>query len=119
MPPGSSGILPATMATDPDDDGRLLATFAETRDERAFEEVVRRHAGLVLGVCRRVLGREADAEDAAQAVFLTLARKAASLRRERSVAPWLHHVARCIALNAREAAAARAKHEREVAAMPP
>jgi RNA polymerase sigma factor (sigma-70 family) len=98
-------------------DGELLGDFATHRSEAVFEEIIRRHGSLVLNVCRRVLGNSSDAEDAAQAVFLTLARKAASLRHNASMAAWLHHVAWCVASNALAARAARRQHEKE-AAMP-
>jgi RNA polymerase sigma factor (sigma-70 family) len=88
-------------------DGELLARFVQQRDEAAFELLVWRHQRMVLGVCRRVLGHAQDAEDAFQATFLTLARKADSLRRHRAVAAWLHKVAYHIALRARKNAAKR------------
>jgi RNA polymerase sigma factor (sigma-70 family) len=98
-----------TLTDSPDAD--LLERFLESRDERAFEALVERHGPLVAGVCSRVLGNRSDADDATQAVFLTLARKAASLRHTPCLAPWLHYVARCTARNARTAALARSHHE--------
>jgi len=98
-------------------DGALLAEFAASGRQAAFEEIVRRHGPLVLGACTRLLGAGADAEDAAQAVFLVLARKARSLRAEGSLAGWLHRVARHVALRAREAAAVRKAREQEAGEM--
>ena len=94
-------------------DGELLADFIASQNECSFEELVRRHGALVFNVCHRVCGDTHDAEDAAQAVFITLARKAGQLRREGSVAGWLHHVAWCIATNARKTNALRSAREKE------
>ena len=95
-------------------DRELLGRYA-AGDEAAFRALVDRHAALVLGVCRRALRSAADAEDAAQATFLVLARKAAG-RWHPSVAHWLHATARRVARNARVAAARRRARERTAAA---
>lgn len=76
------------------DDADLLLRFAEERDEAAFELLVWRHGGMVLATCRRILGRTADAEDAFQVAFLTLARRAGSIRTGAALPGWLHQVAR-------------------------
>jgi RNA polymerase sigma factor (sigma-70 family) len=98
-------------------DGQLLTEFIKAHDESAFAEIVRRHSAMVLNVCRRKLNNAQDAEDASQAVFLALARKAAKLQTSASIAPWLHHVACCVAINLRKSHAARARHQEQVAAM--
>ena len=86
-------------------DGELLRRFAEAADRTAFELVVRRHAELVWGVCRAALPRDPHAaEDAFQATFLVLARKAATVR-DGSAAGWLFRVARNVAVRARGRAA--------------
>src|SRR5262245_57294267 len=74
-------------------DGHLLERFIATRDEAAFAALVRRHGPMVLGVCRRILRHTQDAEDAFQATFLVLARKAVSLGRRELVGNWLYGAA--------------------------
>ena len=74
-------------------DGALLDRFIGQRDHVAFEDLVRRHGPMVLGVCRRVLGHRQDIEDAFQAVFLVLVRKASSIVPRDMVGNWLHGVA--------------------------
>jgi RNA polymerase sigma factor (sigma-70 family) len=74
-------------------DGALLERFAVDREPAAFEELVRRHQIMVMNVCRRLLGHGADADDAFQATFFILARKARSIRKRDAVGSWLHGVA--------------------------
>jgi RNA polymerase sigma factor (sigma-70 family) len=87
-----------------DCDRDLLLRFSRDLDQAAFTVVVQRHAGLVLGVCRRVLRHHQDAEDVCQATFLALARKAGSGNWHLSVAPWLYRVAYHLALRVRRTA---------------
>ena len=94
-------------------DGQLLEAFVSARDEGAFEELLRRHGPMVLGVCRRVLGSPHDAEDAFQATFLVLVRKAAALTGRATVGNWLYGVAYHTALKARAANARRRLKERQ------
>ncbi|MEO8496932.1 MAG: sigma-70 family RNA polymerase sigma factor, partial [Planctomycetota bacterium] len=98
---------------DVNSDEALLYAFATSRDDLAFAEVVTRHASLVMGVCRRVLGNEHDAEDAFQATFLVLARKASSLRNAKSLPAWLHKTAHRISLRARANRARRREQSLE------
>ena len=83
----------AAARPDGDSDRILIDRFARTRDDRAFAELVRRHGPMVLGVCRRVLRHAADAEDAFQATFLILVRRAADLRDPDRLGSWLYGVA--------------------------
>jgi RNA polymerase sigma factor (sigma-70 family) len=96
-----------------DSDAELLDRFVRTADGDAFAGIVRRHGPMVLAVCRRRLGRDADAEDAFQAVFLALARSAASIGRRGSLPGWLYRVAYLVSL---KAAGRRAR--RPAAALP-
>jgi RNA polymerase sigma factor (sigma-70 family) len=107
--------LAVAAGADDASDAALLGHFLADRDERAFAALVDRHAELVLQVCWRVLGDVHDAEDAFQATFLVLARKAAAVRPREALPAWLHGVARRVALKARSA---RARQPRPGAAPP-
>src|SRR5262245_2168789 len=96
-------------------DGQLLGGFLERRDAGAFAARVPRHGPMVMGVCRRVLQHAHDAEDAFQATFLVLVRKAASVVPRDLVANWLYGVAYHTALKARAVAVKRQARERQVA----
>jgi RNA polymerase sigma factor (sigma-70 family) len=96
-----------------DTDAALLERFAARREEAAFEALVRRHGPMVLGLCRRLLADVQDAEDAFQATFLVLVRKAGSLRQGKLLAGWLYRVAHRIANRARVVSARRRGRERQ------
>jgi RNA polymerase sigma factor (sigma-70 family) len=98
-------------------DGQLLEDYLGRRDEAAVAALVQRHAPMVWGVCRRLLSHH-DAEDAFQATFLVLVRKAASVVPQDMVANWLYGVAHQTALKARATAATRQARERQVDPMP-
>jgi RNA polymerase sigma factor (sigma-70 family) len=97
-------------------DRQLLERFAQHQDETAFAALVQRHGPMVHGVCRRVLRRAEDAEDAFQATFLVLARKAAAVAWRESVDRWLYQVAFRLAAEARTRNARRDALEKHAAA---
>jgi RNA polymerase sigma factor (sigma-70 family) len=99
-------------------DRELLRSFVSNNDQDAFAVVVTRHAPLVWGVCRRILGHRHDAEDAFQATFLVLARKAGSAGWQASVGGWLYTVAQRLAVRARKQAERRRACEREASQTP-
>jgi RNA polymerase sigma factor (sigma-70 family) len=102
-------------------DAELLARFVDRRDdaaEAAFEMIVAKHGPMVLGICRAVLRHAVDADDAFQATFLVLVRKAGSVRAADSLAPWLFGVARRVATKARSAALRRKSRETSVGTVP-
>src|SRR5262249_26872973 len=88
-----------------------------TEAEIAFRMIVARHGPMVLGVCRHILQQQQDAEDAFQATFLILARKAGSIQDRRVLAGWLYEVAYRIAVRAKSNAVRRRTHERQGAEM--
>jgi RNA polymerase sigma factor (sigma-70 family) len=92
-------------------DAALLKRFVARNDESAFAALLARHGPMVHGVCRRILRDGHDAEDAFQATFLVLARKAGSLRRPEALASWLYGIARNLAYKARRADCRRRQRE--------
>jgi RNA polymerase sigma factor (sigma-70 family) len=103
--------LAAANATVNLTDRELLERFTSQHDEAAFGALVHRHGPIVLGLCRRILQNEQDAEDAFQATFLALGRRAGSLRPQETLWGWLYTVAYRISQKARIDAARRRKHE--------
>ena len=79
-------------------DGQLLERFASHQEQSAFEALLARHGPMVWGVCLRALGRQQEAEDAFQATFLVLARRASAIRQRDGIGGWLHAVARRLAI---------------------
>ena len=94
-------------------DAQLLERFVAGRDEAAFELLLWRHEPMVRGVCRRLLRHTQDAEDAFQATFLALVRKAGSISKRQALSGWLYHVAYRIALRLRTGEAKRLARERQ------
>ncbi len=106
-------------AHQPETDRQLMARFASTQDQLAFAELVRRHGGLVLATCKRILGHSHDAEDAFQATFLVIAKKAGSVSWNDSVAGWLHAVAIRLSHKVRTGNARRQALAAKVTTVPP
>jgi RNA polymerase sigma factor (sigma-70 family) len=100
-------------------DRELVERFIAEHDDLAFTVLVERHGPMVLGVCRRALANFHDAEDACQATFLVLARKAASLRKRTSLSSWLHGVACRVAASLKRDHARRRRRDRAAAAPAP
>jgi RNA polymerase sigma factor (sigma-70 family) len=99
-------------------DGQLLERFVRGRDGAALGTLVRRHAPMVWGVCRRTLAGHHEAEDAFQATCLALVRRAASIRSPELLANWLYRVAHKTARKARQMAATRHAREKPLGPMP-
>src|SRR5215813_11207063 len=99
-------------------DGQLLSRYIEVRDEDAFAALVERHGPMVWGVCRRLLPTTHDAEDAYQATFLVLIRRAASVWPREQLGSWLHGVAYLTARHARKLALRRLVREKPLDDLP-
>jgi len=109
----------ASQAVKVQTDLELLQQFATTRDESAFTALVERHGPLVWGVCQRVLRDQHDAEDAFQATFLVLARRAGAVRKKEAAGSWLYGVAYRTAMSQKRAAQRRRKREKQAGAREP
>jgi RNA polymerase sigma factor (sigma-70 family) len=99
-------------------DGKLLGMFIDEGDEVAFEALMHRHGPMVHGVCRRILGNQNDAQDAAQTTFLVLVRKAKSVMRRELIGNWLYAVARQTAIRMRSQNTKRWRREKQMTPMP-
>jgi RNA polymerase sigma factor (sigma-70 family) len=117
MAKAGANSVEAATGDQPGDDV-LLERFTAHREQAAFAALVQRHGPMVLGVCRRVLQHEQDAEDAFQAVFCVLARKASTIRRGTAVGGWLHAVASRIARKAKGLQVRRRMRESELPDVP-
>src|SRR5437867_210951 len=107
--------LTASQAGEGLTDSQLLERFSLQRDETAFAALLVRHGAVVWKVCRHVLHNDHDAEDAFQATFLVLARKASSVH---SVGSWLHKVAFLSAMELKRKVVRRRAHEKKAISMP-
>jgi len=92
-------------------DRRLLQQYASSRSKEAFAQLVHRHAGMVYSTCLRMLGEQSEAEQATQATFLILSRKAQHLATRNSVAGWLYTTAYRVACRAKRAAARQRRQD--------
>lgn len=107
-------VIAAVQTSRTASDRELLGRFVETNDESAFTVLLERHGPLVQAVCRRALANAHDAEDACQATFLVLARKAASIKKTTSLGSWLHGVACRVAVTLKRDLGRRRRRERGV-----
>jgi RNA polymerase sigma factor (sigma-70 family) len=118
LAPMKSRTDPVSAPMAPRPDRELLDRFHRLHDQEAFEQLVRRHGPMVLNVCRRILVHAHDAEDAFQATFLVLVRKAGSLRNPELLANYLYGVAYRVARKARTRIARQTQCERQAKSMP-
>jgi len=94
-------------------DADLLGRFIHSRDQSAFRELVMRHGTMVLRACKRILSCHEDAQDAFQATFVVLSRRAQDIEPREMLAGWLHGVARRVAMEARRQACRRRTREKQ------
>ena len=112
----SAGVAGPSLDYDLCGDRELIKRYVSANDHAAFAALVRRHAALVTGVCRRLLFSAADEDDAFQATFMVLARRARSLTWHESIAGWLHETARRTAMRLRASKVRRRRADDEAAA---